>query len=348
MAPKRWTLVEFANTEINWEIHKPGCKAIPKEGQSDYGTFTKRLVKIDLEDSDEDVLDGIDAFTEMTMDDVNLCRCTGYENVPHEDPNADEPTEYADDDVVDEGTDDEEDEDDLPVPSSAAARASQAAARAKLLRLVEETVDKLVAERGEDNIGDDDRWSGERLATCTDDYVYDLAVEVRKLRERGDSWWRVAYELHLPGSGASNKQGRKGSAFARRLWRAAWGKTYLGERGQRESKLTREARAMENLGRPYFSEADDAMTIIEKVRGKMLHWVTRLGDQHGGIVTSAQEAYVHDDPKFIRVKEGPKGPYLEFFEQIDPAMLLADPRQSIAKSGPLRAVYVDRITRVGV
>jgi hypothetical protein len=158
----------------------------------------------------------------------------------------------------------------------------------------------------------------------------------------------VAYELHLPGSGASNKQGRKGSAFARRLWRAAWGKTYLGERGQRESKITREARAMENLGRPYFSESEDAMVIIEKVRGKMLHWVTRLGDQHGGIVTSAQEAYVHDDPKFIRVKEGPKGPYLEFFEQIDPAMLLADPRQSIAKSGPLRAVYVDRITRVGV
>lgn len=340
MVVKRWTIVEFVKSEIKWEIHKPGCKAIPDPQQNDLGAFTKRLAKVDLDASDEEVLADIEAYLEMTMADVDLCRCTGYENTaPQASEQESDLEEY-----------DEEDNDPLtaPPPSSAAARASQAAARAKLLRLVEETVDKLVAERGEDNIGDDDRWGGERLATCADDYVYDLAVEVRKLRERGDSWWRVAYELHLPGSGASNKQGRKGSAFARRLWRAAWGKTYLGERGQRESKITREARAMENLGRPYFSEAEDPMVIIEKVRGKMLHWVTRLGDQHGGIVTSAQEAYVHDDPKFIRVKEGPKGPYLEFFEQIDPAMLLADPRQSIAKSGPLRAVYVDRITRVGV
>jgi hypothetical protein len=334
MAAKRYTLVSFDNLDTLWEIHKPGCENIKKAVAAG---GTKALVKTDLEATDEEILDDVEAFMEMTMEDVYLCGCTGY--VTGDPAPAEEPDE-----------EDEEDADPLtaPPPSSAAARASQAAARAKLLRLVEETVDKLVAERGEDNIGDDDRWHEERLATCTDDFVYDLAVEVRKLRERGDSWWRVAYELHLPGSGASNKQGRKGSAFARRLWRAAWGKTYLGERGQRESKLTREARAMENLGRPYFSESEDAMVIIEKVRGKMLHWVTRLGDQHGGIVTSAQEAYVHDDPKFIRVKEGPKGPYLEFFEQIDPAMLLADPRQSIAKSGPLRAVYIDRITRVGV
>ena len=104
---------------------------------------------------------------------------------------------------------------------------------------------------------------------------------------------------------------------------------------------------MENLGRPYFTGAEDPVTMIEKVRGQMLHWVTRL-EVKSGLVTSAQEAYVHDDPKYIRVKQGPLGPYLEFYEQLDPAMLLADPRKSITKSGPLRAVYVDRITRVGV
>lgn len=343
MTTKRYTMVSYEDPQWLWEIHKPGCKLIEKA--MTVGTASKRLVKVDLEDEDDVVLQDIDAYLEMTMRDVHLCACTGY--VVEGDPNAGEPTEYADDDTADEEGDDEEDPLVAPAASSAAARASQAAARAKLLRLVEETVDKLVAERGEDNIGDDDRWSGERLATCTDDFVYDLAVEVRKLRERGDSWWRVAYELHLPGSGASNKQGRKGSAFARRLWRAAWGKTYLGERGQRESKLTRETRALANLGRPYFSEADEDRVIIDSVRGKMLHWVTRLPVKDG-LVTSAQEAYVHDDPRFITVRQGPLGRYVEFFEQLDASMLLADPRKAITRSGPLRAVYVDRITRVGV
>lgn len=340
MAARRWTVVEFSNEEIAWEIHKPGCKAIPRPDQSDYGT--KRLVSLDLEGTDEEVLEDIGAYIEMTIEDVNLCRCTGYVTETLE------PTIDEDEEEDEEGGDFYDDEDATPIPSSAAAKASQQAARARLLRQVEEAVEKLVVERGVDNVGEGgEQWAEERLSTCTDDYVYDLAVEVRKLRERGDSWWRVAYELHLPGSGASNKQGRKGSAFARRLWRAAWGKSYLGERGQRESKLTREARALENIGRPYFTGSEEPMDIIETVRGKMLHWVTRLRVKNG-LVTSAQEAYVHDDPRFIRVKQGPEGPYVEFYEQIDPAMLLADPRQSIAKSGPLRAVYVDRITRVGV
>lgn len=337
MAEKRWTLVEFEDSSIQWEIHKPGCKAIPDPKMFNKVAFAKRLVKIDLEDTDDVVLEAINAYEEMTMADINLCRCTGYENVPHEDP------------VDEDDQDDDDDDEDLPAPSSAAAKASQAAARERLLKQVEDVVDKLVAERGVDDIGEHNNkaWDEERLFACSDDFVYDLAVEVRKLRERGDSWWRVAYELHLPGSGASNKQGRKGSAFARRLWRAAWGKTYLGERGQRESKLSREARALENLGRPYFTGSEEPVDIIERVRGQMLHWVTRLNVKNG-LVTSAQEAYVHDDPKYIKVKQGPQGPYVEFYEQLDAAMLMADPRKSITKSGPLRAVYVDRITRVGV
>lgn len=329
MTEKRYTLVMFESDDVLWVLHKPGCPQIT--GELKVGG-TKDLVKTDLDAEDEEILDDIGAEPDMTMEDVDLCACTGYSTEAEPEPEP-EP---------------EVSEETPPPPTSAAARASQAAAKQRLLKQVEDVVDSLIAERGEDNVGLGDLWAKERLATCKDDYVYDLAVEVRKLRTRGDSWWRVAYELHLPGSGASNKQGKKGSSFARRLWRAAWGPTYVGERGQRESKITREARALENLGRPYFTGSEDAITIIEKVRGQMLHWVTRLGDQHGGIVTSAQEAYVHDDPKYIRVKEGPKGAYLEFFEQIDPAMLLADPRQSIAKSGPLRAVYVDRITRVGV
>lgn len=342
MAARRYTIVEWNDPGMLWEIHKPGCKEIPKPG-AQAAAFVKRLAKADLEDRDEAILASIEAYLDMTMQEVDLCDCTGYERIDGQ-QYAEPPAPQSNDE--DDEEEDIDEEDALP-PTSAAARASQAAARARLLREVEETIDKLVAERGVDDVGEGDQWADERLKTCTDDYVYDLAVEVRKLRARGDSWWRVAYELHLPGSGASNKQGRKGSAFARRLWRAAWGKTYLGERGQRESKITREARAMENLGRPYFSAEATGDEVVKKITGQMIHWVARLEGQHG-LITSAQEAYVHDDPRLVRYKQGPLGPYVEFYEQVDAAQLRVDPRLSIAKSGPLRAVYVDRITRVGV
>lgn len=320
MAARRYTLITFQDN--TWGIHKPGCEHIAGDMRREGGT--KRLVKVDLDADDEDLVEVLDPDGDSVITDYDFCVCTG----PVEDF-APSPT--------------------LPQPVHAAAVASKAAATARLLREVEEAIDKLVAKRGVDDVGmaADPVWANERLETCTDDYVYDLAVEVRLLRGKGEPWWRVAYELELPGGGASNKQGRKGSAFARRLWRAAWGKTYLGERGQRESKMTREIRAMENEGRPYFDELTPDQEIVERITGQMLHWVARLNGRHG-LITSAQETYVHDDVKLVKVKQGPQGRYVEFYEQVDPAQLRVDPRLSISRSGPVRAVYVDRITRVGV
>lgn len=314
---KRYTVVEFGG---GWTVHKLGCVKIKTEVAAG---GLKEMIKLDLNWEDDEIMNEIDPEdTGGVMADVDLCACTGYTNAA---PEPEEPTP----------------------PARPAAIASQEAAAKRLLQQVEETIEKLVVSRGVDDIGEGDLWADKRLPNCTDDYIYDLAVEVRKLREKGEAWWRVAYELSLPGSGASNKQGRKGSAFARRVWRAAWGKTYLGERGQRESKVTREARAMANLGRPYFSEGATEQDIIKRVTGQMIHWVARLEGKHG-LITSAQEAYVHDDPRLVKYRLGPQGPYIEFFEQVDAAQLRVDPRLSIAKSGPLRAVYVDRITRVGV
>lgn len=331
-------MISFTDEEIKWEIHKPGC-ALIREAASLAGA-TKELVKVDLEDSDEEVLADIEAFVEMTMEDVELCACTGYET-------GDGPEGYAEPVAAQEEDLDDEDEEDDPAPSTPAALASQQAARARLQKQVEEVIDSLITKRGVDNIGEGDEWAGNRLATCTDDYVYDLAVEVRRLRARNEPWWRVAHELGLPGSGATNKQGRKGSAFARRLWRAAWGRTYLGTTGKRESKAAREERAALNQGRPYFTDTSTEQEIIGTITGKLLHWVARL-PVPDGLVYSSQEAYVHDDPRLVKYRLGPQGPYVEFYEQVDPAQLKVDPRLSIAKSGPLRAVYVDRITRVGV
>jgi len=316
---KRYTLVDLGLDEPGWVVHKVGCAQIRVELAVN-PSASKATVKLDLEWEDDHLLEEVDPDGEATgIEDIELCACTGYDT--------ERPA--------------------TPSPTRPAAIASRDAAQKRLLQQVEETIDKLVIARGVDDVGEGDLWADERDSKCTDDYVYDLAVEVRKLRERGDAWWRVGHELGLPGSGASNKQGRKGSAFARRVWRAAWGKTYLGERGQRESKVTREARAMENLGRPYFSEDATEVEIIKRITGQMIHWVARLEGRHG-IITSAQEAYVHDNPRLVKYKLGPLGPYVEFFEQVDAAQLMVDPLLSIAKSGPIRSVYVNRITRVGV
>jgi hypothetical protein len=324
MAARRYTLIEFDDGETAWEVHKPGCKHV---GISVADGGVKRLIKVDLEAADEEVLAGIGAYDDMTMADIHLCACTGYET---EDP---APTP-----------------DPQPAkPVHAAAAASKEAAAERLAAAVETIIVALVAARGVDDVGLGDEWAAQRSPTCTDDYVYDLAVEVRKQRNKGEPWWRVGYELGLPGSGPSNKQGRKGGAFARRLWRAAWGKTYTEDAVvvKRESKVSREARAAANLGRPYFSEEAKEEEIINKITGQMIHWVARLEGRHG-LITSAQEAYVHHDPRLVKYRLGPQGPYVEFYEQVDAAQLRVDPRLSIAKSGPLRAVYVDRITRVGV
>lgn len=350
MAEKRYTVVEW---EGYYVIHKVGCGRIKDQVEKEGGT--KRTAKLDLEVSDEELLSDLDAYLEDTIDNVEICDCTGYEMADALGyPVGGGPEGYAEP-VAPQGEDeeysDEYDEDDVEeedaTPATPAALASQQAARVRLQKQVEEAIDKLVIARGVDNVGEDDQWSDRRLESCTDDFVYDLAVEVRKMREQGEPWWRVAHELGLPGSGATNKQGRKGSAFARRLWRAAWGKTYLGTTGKRESKAAREERAARNAGRPYFSEEATETEIIGKITGKLLHWVARL-PVPDGLVYSSQEAYVHDDPRLVRYRLGPQGPYVEFYEQVDPAQLLVDPRLSIAKSGPLRAVYVDRITRVGV
>lgn len=221
------------------------------------------------------------------------------------------------------------------------------AAAERLDTMASEIIDKLVAERGKDDIGHGDRWKKERLETCSD-WVYDLAVEVRKEREGGAAWWRVAYVLRLPGGGASAKQGRLGAAMARRLWRAAWGRTYTSEDTvvNRETKVDKVNRSTVDTARAYFDPDENEMYIIGKLRGAKIEWVTRL-EAGSELIKSLQETYVHNDPRMIWIKNGPKGRYVEFFEQIDEQMLVIDPRQAISKGGPLRSVYLDRIIKVG-
>lgn len=214
------------------------------------------------------------------------------------------------------------------------------------VQIMKEIIEKIVAARGADDIGENDQWSDQRRAEV-DDYVYDLAVEVRKLREIGSAWWRIAYELQLPHNGPSAKQGKGGAAYARRLWVRAWGALpEAGERSNRETKSSKRERAITTEARPYFTEEAKDMDVIKAVCGKEIHWTARVGNGVGAVV-SPQTAFVHHDPRTIRIVLGPRGRVLEFFEALDAAHMKVDPRMAIAKTGPRRSVYLSRIEKVG-
>jgi hypothetical protein len=311
MGSKRYTVVtpEVSKDHV-WSVHKLGCADVKKELAARGGY--KETLKLDLDDEAAvmALLDPDDLGYEIF--DVKVFPCT----------NARQEKKPA------------------PAGSSAATtrngrKVSTGTSRAGEREVAVEKKRKALLP-----------WQEERLPGC-DDATYEKAVQVRTGRANGEPWWRIAQIMELPGFGASAAQGKAGAGQARRLWEKAWGKTYSGDRAPRDTRQRREERSLTEAHRSYFTGEELEMEIIKEVCGKLLHWVTRLGDAHGGVVTSAQEAHVHHDPRTIIVRDGPKGRYVEFWEALDPAMLTVDPHLSIAKSGPRRAVYLDRITRVG-
>lgn len=225
-----------------------------------------------------------------------------------------------------------------PLPTTRRKRNGRAEdeAGAKATTIVKELIKKVT-----------DPYAVGRLATC-DDTTYAKAVEIRRQREAGEAWWRIAQAMGLPGAGASAKQGKSGAAFARRIWERAWGKTYGdSERALRETRDVKREATVLAPHRSAFRDGTTDQEIAAAILGNKIYWSARLGTGEHGIVVSPQEAYVHHDPRLVKVKQGPRGRYVEFYEQIDAAHLRIDPHLSISKSGPIRSVYVSQIERVG-
>jgi hypothetical protein len=212
-------------------------------------------------------------------------------------------------------------------------------------KIMQELIEKIIARRGIDDVGEGDQWAGERREGV-DDYTYDLAVEVRKLREAGEAWWRIAYDLGLPHSGPSAKQGKGGAAYARRLWARAWGPVSQSTRAQRVTKAQHRERVAVEEHRPAFSTETPDNYIVDTVCGKEIHWTGRIPTANGTVIAPLT-AYVHHDPRTIKIVLGPRGRVVEFFEALDADHLKVDPRMAIAKTGPRRSVYVHNIWKVG-
>lgn len=50
-----------------------------------------------------------------------------------------------------------------------------------------------------------------------------MADKVKALREAGKAWWQIGYELGLPGSADTVAKGKGGAAYARKIWKGAFG-----------------------------------------------------------------------------------------------------------------------------
>lgn len=233
-----------------------------------------------------------------------------------------------------------------PVPTTKPGKNGKAqdAGNRKGEKIIQDIIAKIVAARGADSVGEADLWEEERLPTV-DDYVYDLAVEVRKKRAEGLAWWRIANDLFLPGAGPSAQNGKSGAAYARRLWERAWGKTYVdGERAPRKTIEREREKAITAVAVPYFAPGVKDEAIVATISGKTIHWTIRIAGLHGAIV-SPQEAVVHADPRSIKVAIGPRGRYVEFFEAMGDVRLPKNLQW--ANTGPRRSVYLNNIHRVG-
>jgi hypothetical protein len=187
---------------------------------------------------------------------------------------------------------------------------------------------KVVAQR--------DQPTDQRKPGCSDE-DYALAERVRTLRASGAAWWKIAYEMELPGSGVSAKQGKTGAAHARRLWERAWGPTYKDTTVERDTKARKTERALTQPGRPYFAHDALDLEVLDAVKGKPIEWTTRLG-AGDTVVCSIQNAIVSGLHR-SEIVQGPKGRVLKFYEL---------PEEGSHISGPLRSVYVDRIEKVGL
>lgn len=67
-----------------------------------------------------------------------------------------------------------------------------------------------------------------------------LAPQVKELREKGLAWWQIGFELKLPGSADTVAKGKGGAAFARKIWKSAFGEVPRVQNRDGKSRKPRE------------------------------------------------------------------------------------------------------------
>lgn len=187
----------------------------------------------------------------------------------------------------------------------------------------------------------------------------DLAAECKQLRETGMAWWRIGWELKLPGCGETVATGKSGAAQARKLYaQANGGQAAPSTRApsKRTPRANQPPKHAGNLG----TKTDRKITLVERghviptdlpdeevlamVRGRTIEWginVSRLAGSNDDEVWSGQEARVHPDWLVMEEDLSKDGSRVIRFREF-----LGRDDQGKLMSGPTRTVRVNAIHTV--
>lgn len=134
-----------------------------------------------------------------------------------------------------------------------------------------------------------------------------LGKRVKELRDGGMAWWQIAYQLELPGAGASAATGKSGAARARLLYRKTYGEL-PGDVVRRSTKASRAAAAETGavLRKPHFTEEqlEDDEYLLGHTTGKLLRWIGKTKCSDDSVLETEREARVHPDNVKIERLEG--------------------------------------------
>jgi hypothetical protein len=213
----------------------------------------------------------------------------------------------------------------------------QAAGNAQAEAIIEEAVKKVRAKREQ---------TEEQHA---------LAVKVKELRDGGMPWWRIGYELGLPGSADNVAQGKGGAGAARRLYAGAFGALPERPAPKTPRKPAEKNEAVKALKAAPKAERVEAVRtgsgalgadltdaqVLDALRGRTLTWTINLADMDGGPNSYSEDsAQVH--PKWAKI-EHHGGERCIAFREMDMKAKAADARSN---PGPTRVVRLSRIHNV--
>lgn len=167
-----------------------------------------------------------------------------------------------------------------------------------------------------------------------DDETWEIAVQVRRLREEeGLAWWRIGHALSLPGSADNLEEGKVGARQARRAYRKAFGeipKTHTwGQQSERQSrradtnpdraalKATPKGERVEAVrsGRSVIDPEMDDDAVLAMVKGRTITWSINLGNIDGmGDRFVDESSTVHR--VMARVETQPNGVRVLHFKEV--------------------------------
>lgn len=193
-----------------------------------------------------------------------------------------------------------------------------------------------------------------------------LSAECKRLRDaEGMAWWRIGWELKLPGSANNVREGKSGAAQARKLYaQANGGKPHEPATRAARERAVKNPKHAANLG----SKTDRKITLVERghviptdtpneevlamVRGRTIEWaidVRALAGGDGEPHWLNQEARVHPDEDCVVLETDEDGePILskDGSRVIRFREYMGRDQNGNAMSGPTRTVRVNRIHTV--